>query len=146
MKSIAFVIAAALLASCASDKKPAWLRVAEKGSHKWGYYSGYVEARWENDGRGMTLLRELRYTDRQGVVWLRQREHRSTARRFGARSGRSWADRLKENIGTRRFCTTSPTTNTIGRGRIATACFTTPCAAAASAQSKPRPCITRSTN
>jgi hypothetical protein len=70
MKCFTFVIAAALLVSCSGDKKPAWLRIAEKGPHKWGYYSGYVEARWENDGRNMTLLRELRYTDPQGVVWI----------------------------------------------------------------------------
>jgi hypothetical protein len=70
MKCFVFIAAAALLVSCSGDKKPAWLRVAEKGSHKWGYYSGYVEARWENDGRSMTLLRELRYTDPQGVVWI----------------------------------------------------------------------------
>jgi hypothetical protein len=30
----------------------------------------YVEARWENDGRNMTLLSELRYTDPDGVVWI----------------------------------------------------------------------------
>jgi hypothetical protein len=70
MKWFAFVIVAALLVSCSGDKKPAWLRIAEKGPHKWGYYSGYVEARWQNDGRNMTLLRELRYTDPQGVVWI----------------------------------------------------------------------------
>ena len=70
MKSSIPIVVLALLVSCSSDKKPAWLRIAEKGPHKWGYYSGYVEARWENDGRSMTLLRELRYTDPQGVVWI----------------------------------------------------------------------------
>ena len=35
----------------------------------WGYYSGPVEARWENDGRTMVLLNDLRYTDPYGVVW-----------------------------------------------------------------------------
>lgn len=55
---------------CASHRGPAWLARAEKQSNKWGYYSGYVEARWENDGRNMTLLRELRYTDPQGVTWV----------------------------------------------------------------------------
>jgi hypothetical protein len=38
--------------------------------HKWGYYSGYPETRWDSDGRTMTLLNELRYTDPQGVVWI----------------------------------------------------------------------------
>src|SRR2546428_821027 len=60
----------AALIGCASDKKPAWVRFAEKQPNKWGHYSGYVEARWENDGRSMTLLSELRYTDPQGVVWI----------------------------------------------------------------------------
>src|SRR5438309_4468943 len=59
----------AALIGCASDKKPAWVRFAEKQPNKWGHYSGYVEARWENDGRTMTLLSELRYTDPQGIVW-----------------------------------------------------------------------------
>src|SRR6202022_2241865 len=64
-----FVMIAALM-GCASDKKPAWIRFAEKQPNKWGHYSGYVEARWENDGRSMTLLSELRYTDPDGVVWI----------------------------------------------------------------------------
>jgi hypothetical protein len=38
--------------------------------HPWGYYSGPVDTRWENDGRSMTLLNELRYTDPKGVVWI----------------------------------------------------------------------------
>jgi Protein of unknown function (DUF1353) len=62
-------IATSLIA-CASHKKPEWVRGAEYKRGKWGYYSGYVEARWENDGRSMVLLRELRYTDPQGVVWI----------------------------------------------------------------------------
>jgi hypothetical protein len=36
----------------------------------WGYYSGAIETRWETDGRSMTLLNELRYTDPKGVVWI----------------------------------------------------------------------------
>lgn len=36
----------------------------------WGYYSGPVETRWAPDGRTMTLLNELRYTDPKGVVWI----------------------------------------------------------------------------
>ena len=38
---------------------PAWVRGASKQQNKWGHYSGYVEARWENDGRNMTLLSAL---------------------------------------------------------------------------------------
>ena len=48
----------------------AWVRGASKQQNKWGHYSGYAEARWENDGRNMTLLSELRYTDPDGVVWI----------------------------------------------------------------------------
>jgi hypothetical protein len=70
MRICSLVIIASLLVGCAGDKKPAWLRFAEKQPNKWGHYSGYVEARWENDGRSMTLLSELRYTDPQGVVWI----------------------------------------------------------------------------
>src|SRR5213078_3253058 len=43
---------------------------AVRPNHPWGYYSGQVEARWENDGRHMTLLSELHYTDPDGVVWV----------------------------------------------------------------------------
>src|SRR6202011_6035361 len=39
-------------------------------SHKWGFYAGYPETRWDPDGRSMTLLNELRYTDPYGVVWI----------------------------------------------------------------------------
>lgn len=36
----------------------------------WGFYSGPIETRWEDDGRNMVLLNELRYTDPYGVVWI----------------------------------------------------------------------------
>src|SRR5947209_12649906 len=65
-----FLVVIATLIGCASDKKPVWIRFAQKQPNKWGHYSGYVEARWENDGRSMTLLSELRYSDPQGVVWI----------------------------------------------------------------------------
>jgi hypothetical protein len=35
-----------------------------------GYYSGAPETRWNSDGRTMTLLSELRYTDPDGFVWV----------------------------------------------------------------------------
>ena len=68
MKSFVFVIASAFLVSCRSTP-PKWTAGAEQ-SHKWGYYSGPVDTRWDSDGRTMTLLSELRYTDPQGVVWI----------------------------------------------------------------------------
>ena len=70
MRALFVLIASALLFACAGDKTPAWVRGASKTRNKWGHYSGYVEARWENDGRTMTLLNELRYTDPDGVVWI----------------------------------------------------------------------------
>jgi hypothetical protein len=36
----------------------------------WGYYSGTIDTRWDQDGRTMTLLNELRYTDPKGVIWI----------------------------------------------------------------------------
>ena len=70
MKNFTAILLGALLVGCASDKTPAWVRFAQKQPNKWGHYSGYVEARWENDGRTMTLLSELRYTDPQGQIWI----------------------------------------------------------------------------
>src|ERR1700720_3532958 len=70
MRSLILTVVAVGLLGCASDKTPAWVRGASKQQNKWGHYSGYVEARWENDGRNMTLLSELRYTDPQGVIWV----------------------------------------------------------------------------
>jgi Protein of unknown function (DUF1353) len=58
-----------LLLGCAGGKKPSWTLGAEQ-SHKWGYYSGAPEAKWDPNGRDMVLLSELRYTDPQGVVWI----------------------------------------------------------------------------
>ena len=70
MRAYLVIFVAGLLVGCAGDKTPAWVRGASKQENKWGHYSGYVEARWENDGRSMTLLNELRYTDPDGVVWI----------------------------------------------------------------------------
>lgn len=55
-------------AACASPPQPA-LRFA-KQRHLWGYYSGPVDTRWDADGRTMTLLSELRYTDPRGIRWV----------------------------------------------------------------------------
>src|SRR5438445_10761184 len=70
MRIYSLIAVVSLLTGCAGNKTPAWVRFAQKQSNKWGHYSGYVEARWENDGRNMTLLSELRYTDPQGVLWI----------------------------------------------------------------------------
>ncbi len=47
----------------ASKAKPA-------RASNWGYYSGPIETRWDNDGTNMILLNELRYTDPYGEVWI----------------------------------------------------------------------------
>ena len=69
MKRITYCLLTFLLAGCSSGRGPHWTSGAEQ-SHKWGYYSGSPVTRWENDGRSMTLLSELRYTDPKGVVWI----------------------------------------------------------------------------
>jgi hypothetical protein len=72
MKDIKILVLGLLvvaMCSCASGKKPDWTLGALQ-SHKWGYYSGLPETRWDTDGRSMTLLNELRYTDPKGVVWI----------------------------------------------------------------------------
>ena len=65
-----YFILAFVLTACGGRQPPAWDAVAVREKHPWGYYSGQVEARWENDGRQMTLLSELRYIDPDGIVWI----------------------------------------------------------------------------
>ena len=40
------------------------------GATKWGHYNGEPVTKWNPDGRTMTLLTELRYTDPHGEVWV----------------------------------------------------------------------------
>jgi hypothetical protein len=63
------LLAATLFAGCASPPPVSWREAATK-SHPWGYSTGVPVTQWDPDGRTMTLLRELRYTDPQGVVWI----------------------------------------------------------------------------
>src|SRR4051812_16230359 len=60
---------AALLSGCGGGNEKHWTLGAEQ-KHKWGYYSGSPETRWDSDGRTMTLLNEFRYTDPKGDVWV----------------------------------------------------------------------------
>jgi len=72
IQSLALLSVVAVLSACASHKKSARLSAAEQpasGGSKWGYYSGEPVTRWNPDGRTMTLLSELSYTDPQGLVW-----------------------------------------------------------------------------
>lgn len=50
------------------DRKVAKAKPARASN--WGYFSGPIETRWENDGVTMVLLNELRYTDPYGEVWV----------------------------------------------------------------------------
>jgi len=71
VRAILVLIIPLLLSSCIfGGKKPAHVEPTIKPASKWGYFSGPVDARWEADGRTMTLLKELRYTDPKGVVWI----------------------------------------------------------------------------
>ena len=69
LKFFAFLFVAGLLSGCVSPKPLPW-REAATQSHPWGYYNGSPETRWNPDGRSMTLLNELRYTDPHGEVWV----------------------------------------------------------------------------
>src|ERR1051325_2194523 len=40
------------------------------GASKWGHFNGEPVTKWNPDGRSMTLLTELRYTDPHGDVWV----------------------------------------------------------------------------
>ena len=68
-----FVFFAAGFAACASDQDQAQVPGAEQivpGATKWGFYDGEPVTKWNPDGRTMTLLTELRYTDPKGNVWV----------------------------------------------------------------------------
>src|SRR2546430_7210038 len=63
----------AVLAAWASDNEPAEVLSGERSesaASKWGNYNGEPVTKWNADGRTMTLLTELRYTDPQGFVWI----------------------------------------------------------------------------
>jgi hypothetical protein len=64
------LIIAVLLSSCVFGGKKSDRPEPAKPTSIWGYFSGPIETRWEADGRTMTLLNELRYTDPKGVVWI----------------------------------------------------------------------------
>jgi len=64
------LIAAMLVTACAGHRVPRAESAHRDRPTDWGYYSGPVDARWDSDGRTMTLLNELRYIDPKGVVWI----------------------------------------------------------------------------
>ncbi len=70
MRVALLLIIAVLLSSCVFGGKESVRPEPVKPTSTWGYFSGPIETRWEADGRTMTLLNELRYTDPKGVVWI----------------------------------------------------------------------------
>lgn len=62
-------MAASLLCGCGSENAQPW-REAAAPAHPWGHFSASPITRWNPDGRSMTLLNELRYTDPRGHVWI----------------------------------------------------------------------------
>lgn len=66
---IVALLLALFLAGCGATEKAQKPRV-ENPMGRWGYFSGPVETRWDEDGLQMVLLNELRYTDPSGVVWV----------------------------------------------------------------------------
>ena len=84
MRFIALVLVVAVCAGCGGgrrniereaaradkklDRQVKKAKVARASG--WGFFSGPIETRWENDGVTMVLLNELRYTDPYGKVWV----------------------------------------------------------------------------
>ena len=67
------VLSVAVFAAYASDKGQAQDSSADQtvpGATKWGFFNGEPVTKWNPDGRSMTLLSELRYTDPKGEVWV----------------------------------------------------------------------------
>jgi hypothetical protein len=69
LKLSALIFVASLMLGCASHQPTSWRQGAAQ-SHPWGYYTGSPETLWNPDGRSMTLLNELRYTDPHGEIWI----------------------------------------------------------------------------
>jgi hypothetical protein len=67
------VFFAGTFAACASDQDQAQVPGVDQivpGATRWGFYNGEPVTKWNPDGRTMTLLTELRYTDPKGNVWV----------------------------------------------------------------------------
>ena len=69
LRLAALLLVAHFFAGCGSTRQISWQEGATQ-EHPWGFYSGSPVTRWNSDGRSMTILRELRYTDPNGTVWI----------------------------------------------------------------------------
>ena len=67
MKNFVCVFVAIFLAGCGTTETPHW---RENPARPWGHFNGSPVTRWNSDGRSMTLLNQLRYTDPKGHVWI----------------------------------------------------------------------------
>jgi hypothetical protein len=68
--AITILLTIVLFTGCGGSAKPKpWLGGAIRPNNKWGYYSSSPVTQWDPDGRTMTLMNELRYTDPDGTVW-----------------------------------------------------------------------------
>ena len=63
------LVSVVLLTACGSAGNPS-STASPAQSNPWGIYSGEPETRWNADGRTMTLLSDLRYTDPHGLAWV----------------------------------------------------------------------------
>ncbi|HEY1582519.1 MAG TPA: DUF1353 domain-containing protein [Chthoniobacterales bacterium] len=67
---LSLLLVLGLFAGCGSSPQPISWRVGATQSHPWGYFTGVPVTQWNPDGRSMTLVRELNYTDPNGTVWV----------------------------------------------------------------------------
>ncbi len=74
VRSSAFMVLFAIaLAGCASSNRAVGAPGDNQtipGATGWGHYTGEPVTKWNPDGRTMTLLTELRYTDPHGEIWV----------------------------------------------------------------------------
>lgn len=64
----AITLSLLVITGCATTRKATDAHKVRTGGD-WGYFNGPVDTRWNPDGRTMTVLTELRYTDPNGTVW-----------------------------------------------------------------------------
>ena len=63
-------LACLLWTGCGGSTRTMPWQAAATQAHPWGYYTGLPVTQWNSDGRTMTLMQEVRYTDPNGTVWV----------------------------------------------------------------------------